>query len=77
MEYVRLHTSIPIPTILSIHIEGNSSDGDQGWILDGDQNWIIMERLPGDQLGSVWPEMKDEAQAETIRQLKHYLEQLR
>jgi aminoglycoside phosphotransferase len=66
MIYAKSHTSIPIPSVLEVHLE------------DKDEiSWILMERLPGQQLGECWPTMSEGARAETIRQLKKHLEQLR
>ncbi|KAK3940148.1 kinase-like protein [Diplogelasinospora grovesii] len=67
MNYVQRHTSIPIPTILEVHLDDKSND---------ENSWILMQRLPGLQLGTAWPKMDGKARSETIRQLKSYLEQL-
>lgn len=67
MNYMKSHTSIPIPAILDTHIDG---DGDEG------QSWIFMTRLTGCQLGEAWPTMIESAQVRTIRQLKSYFEEL-
>lgn len=67
MTYVRQKTSVPLPAILQVCLEDES---------DQKKCWILMERLPGCQLGSAWPEMDDKARAETIRQLRSHLEQL-
>jgi hypothetical protein len=67
MNYVQSHTSIPIPFILDTHLDTNG---------DVEQCWILMKRLPGRQLGEIWPTMGEGAQAQTIRQLKSYFEQL-
>lgn len=68
MDYVRRHTSIPIPAV----IQACLGDGSEN-----QQSWILMQRLPGVQLDVAWPKMTDKAQAETRRQLKSYLRQLR
>jgi aminoglycoside phosphotransferase len=67
MQYVQSRTSIPIPTVLDAYY-GTSEER---------EGWILMTRLPGRQMGEAWPTMTESAQAETIRQLKSHLEQLR
>jgi aminoglycoside phosphotransferase (APT) family kinase protein len=67
MEYVRHHTSIPIPAIIEVH-----SDTDD----EKPQGWMLMERLPGVELGVAWPKMSEDARTETIKQLRSYFEQL-
>lgn len=66
MNYVQSHTSIPIPLILDVHYDADEPE----------ESWILMSRLPGRQLGEVWPNMSESARAQTILQLKSYLEQL-
>ena len=68
MNYVQGHTSIPIPAVLEIHL---GTDGDE------DEGSILMKRLPGRQLGEAWPNMSENARAQTIRQLRSYLDELR
>ncbi|KAH7375151.1 kinase-like domain-containing protein [Plectosphaerella cucumerina] len=67
MTYVQQNTSIPVPAILEVCLDDES---------DEDKCWILMERLPGHQLGTAWPEMGEEAQSETIRQLRSFLSQM-
>ncbi|KAG7102612.1 hypothetical protein HYQ44_018422 [Verticillium longisporum] len=67
MTFVQRETSVPVPTVLEVYID------DQ---YDEDKCWILMERLPGSQLGTAWPEMDEDARSETIRQLRSYLEQI-
>lgn len=61
MEYVRHHTSIPVPAIIEVH-----SDTDD----EKSQGWMLMERLPGVELGVAWPKMSEDARTETIKQLR-------
>ncbi len=67
MNYVQSHTSIPIPLVLDVYYDSDEH---------ADESWILMSRLPGRQLGEVWPNMSKSARAQTILQLKSYLEQL-
>ncbi|KAF3352587.1 AN1-type zinc finger protein [Verticillium dahliae VDG1] len=67
MTFVQRETSVPVPTILEVYFDDHS---------DEYKCWILMERLPGSQLGTAWPEMDDNARSETIRQLRSYLEQI-
>lgn len=50
MIYAQSHTSIPIPSVLEVHLEDK-----------GEISWILMERLPGQQLGECWPTMSEGA----------------
>lgn len=67
MRFVQQHTSVPVADILELHLENRPNDED---------GWILMQRLPGLQLGFAWPEMRSEARAEVVRQLKLHLEAL-
>ncbi|KAI1044434.1 hypothetical protein LB505_013426 [Fusarium chuoi] len=66
MEYIRDHTSVPVPAILEVHLGNNDKDG----------GWILMERIPGMQLDKAWPVMTEASKARTISELKHHLSQL-
>lgn len=66
MDYVRAHTSVPVPEVLEVHY-GNDAN---------DDSWIIMQKLPGVQLDAAWPDMDDEVKKEATRQLKSHLNQL-
>ncbi|KAH7316746.1 kinase-like domain-containing protein [Stachybotrys elegans] len=68
MDYVKENTSIPIPTVLEVHLGDPSNN---------ESNWIRMQQLPGLELGTAWPQMDDDARSETICQLRSYLGQLR
>lgn len=67
MRFVQQHTSIPVPAILGVQLDDGPDDED---------GWILMQRLPGLELGSAWPDMQCEARAEAVRQLKSHLEEL-
>ncbi|KAH6620891.1 kinase-like domain-containing protein [Chaetomium sp. MPI-SDFR-AT-0129] len=67
MEYVRRHTSTPIPTIIEVHFDTEDEQS---------PGWILMERIAGVELGGAWPEMSEAARAETMRQLHSFFEQL-
>ncbi|OBR10586.1 Phosphotransferase [Colletotrichum higginsianum IMI 349063] len=67
MAYVRRKTSIPVPAIIDVCLDDDPEKEDC---------WFVMERLPGCQLGTAWPEMDDKARSETIRQLRSYLDEL-
>ncbi|CAH0034479.1 unnamed protein product [Clonostachys rhizophaga] len=67
MNYVRSHTSIPVPSILDMHFG----------VSDHEPGWILMERVPGRQLDEAWPIMSETARAQTISELQSYVCQLR
>jgi len=66
MRYVQSNTSLPVPTILETHLDGERDA----------RGWILMTKLPGQQLGRCWAAMDAASRAETIRQLKLYLDEL-
>lgn len=66
MNYVRRHTSIPVPAILDTDFD--ESDREPGWIL--------MERVPGRQLDEAWPIMTEAARRQAISELRSHLSQL-
>lgn len=67
-QYVRKNTSIPVPRILESRLDPDNPGGAS--------NWIVMEKLPGTQMGTVWPSMSNSAQSNTLTRLKSYLQQL-
>jgi aminoglycoside phosphotransferase (APT) family kinase protein len=66
MRYVQSNTSLPVPTVLETHLNGER----------GADGWILMTRLPGQQLDRCWSAMHAASRAETIRQLKLCLDEL-
>jgi hypothetical protein len=66
MNYVRRHSSIPVPSVLDTHFD--ESDREPGWIL--------MERVPGRQLDEAWPTITEAARQQTISELRSYLSKL-
>lgn len=68
MDYVKNNTSIPIPTVLEVHLDD---------VLNSQTSWIRMQRLSGLELGTAWPQMDDHARSETICELRSHLDQLR
>lgn len=67
MNYVRAHTSVPVPEIIDVHLEDDA---------DGGGSWMLMQKLPGVELGTAWLDMDRGARQETTRQLKAHLQQL-
>lgn len=66
MNYVRSHTSIPVPSILDVYFGVN----------DHEPGWMLMERVPGRQLDEAWPTMEETARAQTISELRSHLGRL-
>ncbi|KAJ3493297.1 hypothetical protein NLG97_g4821 [Lecanicillium saksenae] len=66
MEYVKSHTSVPMPMILQ------TSLGERV----GTEGFFIMQRLPGIPLDVAWPMMTDESKFNTVEQLRFYIQQL-
>ncbi len=71
MEYVREHTSIPIPKIFHACVDETLRSGEM--VRD---HYILMQIMPGKRLDKAWPQMADNARARTRRQLKGHLEEL-
>lgn len=68
MEYVRRHTSIPVPAIIETHFESTTGK---------EQSWFLMQRIPGVELGVAWPNMTEGARFKAIQQLRLYFGRLR
>lgn len=64
MEFIRQHTSIPVPRIIC-------SFTHRGW------TYIVMERIHGDMIGRGWPSRTAESKAKILSQLKEMVDDLR
>ncbi|KAI9808751.1 MAG: hypothetical protein M1825_003903 [Sarcosagium campestre] len=62
--FVQKHTSIPVPAIIDIRVDGEKAE-------------LIMQALPGTTLDRAWPGMSEEARKTTKRELSAYFTQLR
>ncbi|KAL1835867.1 hypothetical protein VTJ49DRAFT_5960 [Mycothermus thermophilus] len=67
MEYVRRHTSMPIPRVVAF---SSSDDNELG------HEWIIMEMMPGEPLRTLWPTMPEEARVAVFAELAQHAKQL-
>jgi aminoglycoside phosphotransferase len=67
MEYVRRHTSMPIPRVIAF---SSSDDNELGY------EWILMEMMPGEPLRKLWPTMPDAARVELFAELAGHVKQL-
>ena len=65
MNFVRKHTSIPVPEVFD---EYDTPDG---------RHCIIMSHLPGTPLQEAWPNMPDESKNSIVEQLIRYIHELR
>jgi aminoglycoside phosphotransferase (APT) family kinase protein len=68
MEFVSKHIQIPIPKILDTYFGSDT---------DGDYSWLLMTRIPGTQMGEVWPDMSEDARSNTIQDLTTIIDKLR
>lgn len=68
LDFVRQHTSIPIPSVFEIHID--EDDTNPG-------SWLSMNAIPGCPLTDAWPNMNEEARKATQTDLHSYLYELR
>ncbi|KAL2265317.1 hypothetical protein VTJ83DRAFT_6417 [Remersonia thermophila] len=67
MEYVRRHTSMPIPRVIAF---SSSDDNELG------HEWILMEMMPGQPLRTLWPRMPEEARVAVFAELAQHVKQL-
>ena len=65
MNFIRKHTSIPVPEVFD---EYDTSDG---------RHCIIMSHIPGIPLQEAWLNMPDESRSSIIEQLIGYIHELR
>jgi aminoglycoside phosphotransferase (APT) family kinase protein len=65
MNFVRKHTSIPVPEVFD---EYDTTDG---------RHCIIMSYIPGTPLQEAWPNMLDESKSSIVEQLIGYIHELR
>ncbi|KAL5348329.1 hypothetical protein ACLOAV_006811 [Pseudogymnoascus australis] len=70
MEFVRRHTSIPIPSVFEIHFTENDASPSRS-------SWFSMSVVPGSSPTDAWPNMDDEARRATEADLRNYLHELR
>jgi aminoglycoside phosphotransferase (APT) family kinase protein len=64
MTFVRTHTTIPIPKVLSQYKDEN------------DIAWILMEHIPGDVLQDVWPAMSGLERGAILAELQDMVQQM-
>lgn len=64
INYVAKHTSIPVPKIYCSFLHKNRA-------------YIIMERIQGDNLAAVWPNLSKESLQNIFSQLKNIIQELR
>ncbi|KAJ4306808.1 hypothetical protein N0V88_000176 [Collariella sp. IMI 366227] len=67
MEYIRRHTSIPVPPVIAY---SSSDNNDLGY------EWILMEMMPGEPLRKLWPTMPNEARVRVFVELAHHVKTL-
>ncbi|KAL2132388.1 hypothetical protein VTI74DRAFT_3865 [Chaetomium olivicolor] len=67
MEYVRRHTTMPVPPVIAY---SSSDDNELGY------EWILMEMMPGEPLRKLWPTMPNEARVQVFVDLAHHVKQL-
>ena len=68
MDFVRLHTSIPIPSVFELHVNENDTNL---------TSWFSMSAIPGRPLIDAWPSMNEGARRATQIDLRNYLQELR
>jgi aminoglycoside phosphotransferase len=68
IDFVRQHTSVPVPSVLQIHVDENDTNP---------SSWFSMNAMPGSPLMDAWPNMNEEARTATQNDLRTYLHELR
>ena len=68
MDFVRRHTSIPIPAVFEVHVKQNDTSP---------SSWFSMNAIPGCPLMDAWPSMNETARRATQTDLRNYLQELR
>ena len=68
LSYLREHTSIPVPRVIS---HSSTSDNEVGC------EWILMEKIPGVALADVWRDIDLETKSRVTRSIVGYVRQLR
>jgi aminoglycoside phosphotransferase len=68
MDFVRRHTSLPVPSVFEIHVDENDTSP---------SSWFSISAIPGCPLADAWPSMIEEVQRATQTDLRDYLHELR
>lgn len=68
MDFVRRHTSIPIPSVFEIHVNENDTNP---------SSWFSMSATPGCPLTDAWSSMNEKARRATQTDLRNFLHELR
>lgn len=71
MNYVREHTSIPVPRVTNAYLLDDSKSG------QAPRGCIIMEFVDGQSLDNIWPSLTVEQKQSIVAQLKGYMDELR
>ncbi|KAK4150617.1 phosphotransferase enzyme family-domain-containing protein [Chaetomidium leptoderma] len=67
MEYVRRHTTMPIPRVIAFSSSDNNELG---------YEWILMDMMPGEPLRKLWDGMPDAARVKVFAELAAHTKQL-
>ncbi|KAL2184999.1 kinase-like protein [Thermothelomyces heterothallicus CBS 203.75] len=67
MEYVRRHTTMPIPRVVAF---SSGDDNELGY------EWILMEMMPGEPLRKLWSAMPEDARIAVFAELAVHVKQL-
>jgi hypothetical protein len=67
MEYVRRHTSMPVPRVIGY---SSSDENELG------HEWSIIEMMPGQPLRTCWPTMDEESRVAVFSELAEHVKQL-
>lgn len=67
MEYVRRHSSMPVPRVIGY---SSSDDNELG------HEWSIIEMMPGQPLRTCWPTMDEDSRAAVFSELAEHVKQL-
>jgi hypothetical protein len=68
LDYIKQHTSIPVPTVIAYDSSSKNALGFE---------WILMEKIPGTTLRNIWSSLSDASKVAITREIASYTLQIR
>jgi hypothetical protein len=76
LEFVRHHTSIPVPQVYAAYTHGPFEERDEEWASKYD-TYIFLDFVEGQTLENEWDDLGGDEKSRIMHELQDYLEQLR
>lgn len=76
LEFVRHHTSIPVPRVYAAYTYGPFEERNEEWSSKYD-TYIFLDLVEGQTLEKAWDDLGDDGKSTVMHELQGYLEQLR